>query len=104
MRVRVQYADGRGRRCAVINVPGREEKADMANNDRRRDGPQPWNLYRIVKVEKEKNGRVETKEEWVQCGIAWPMKEREGYTFDLHFTIPEGSKLAILPRQNGNDR
>lgn len=75
----------------------------MANNDRDRrdrrdddrDGPQPWDLCRIVEIKK-RNG--DAKEEWIRCGVAWPMKEREGFTFDLHFAIPEGARMAILPR------
>lgn len=69
-----------------------------------RDAPkaEPWNLQRIV-TKTRRDGEV--IEEWVQCGVAWPMKEREGFTFDVYFALPEGARMAIMPRkQNGGGR
>lgn len=76
----------------------RRDRRDDRDDDRG-EGQQPWDLCRIVEVKK-RDGKL--KEEWVRCGVAWPMREREGFTFDLHFTIPEGSRMAIMPRQPKN--
>lgn len=80
----------------------------MANgryDDRGRGGSngpkvQPWDLYRIVQVEK----RDKVEDEWVQCGVLWKMKEREGLTFTLHFALPEGARMAAMPRTQKEDR
>jgi hypothetical protein len=84
---------------ATDNRSNRRDDRD----DRDSSAPQPWNLHRIVKIQK-LNGEV--KEEWIQCGIAWPLKEREGFTFDLYFALPEGARMAIMPRppKNGGAR
>lgn len=58
----------------------------------------PWNLWRIVEVEK-RGGKKE--DEWIQCGVLWRMKEREGFTWTQFFTIPEGARMAGMPRNDG---
>lgn len=107
MRVRVQYAGRGGRRCEWIDVGG-EEKKNMPNSNYRdrdqRDEPkaQPWDLIRIVPVVKGNK----TEDEWVRCGVLWQMKEREGFSWTMYFAIPEGARMAAMPRQakNGGDR
>ena len=81
----------------------------MANNDRRDrrddrdDEPkaEPWNLFRIVEVTKRNGNKVD---EWVQCGVVWPMKEKEGFSWTQHFAIPEGARMAVMPRRKDNGR
>ena len=106
----VLYGGRGGRRGAWIDVDGGEGRNKMPTDNRNRnerddrDAPkiEPWNLYRIVEVKK-RNGDM--TEEWVQCGVAWPMKKAEGFSFDVHFTIPEGARMAIMPRKtNGGGR
>lgn len=107
MRVRVQYAGRGGRRCEWIDVGGEKEN-EMANSGYRgrddRDEPtvQPWDLIRIVPVTKQ-SGKV-VEDEWIRCGVLWQMKEREGFTWTQHFAIPEGARMAAMPRRGKNDR
>lgn len=61
---------------------------------------QPWDLFRIVEVRK----RDKTEDEWIQCGVLWRMKEREGLTWTMFFAIPEGSRMAALPRPPKEER
>lgn len=56
---------------------------------------QPWDLIRIVPVVR---GNGKTEDEWVRCGVLWQMKEREGFTWQMFFTIPEGARMAAMPR------
>lgn len=105
MRVRVQYAGRGGRRCEWIDVGG-EKESKVPNNYRGRDDEpkvQPWDLLRIVQVQKQ-NGKLD--DEWIRCGVLWQMKEREGFTWTQHFAIPEGARMAAMPRnsKNGGDR
>lgn len=61
----------------------------------RQSGKQrPWTVYRI----KEKTSRDgEVKDEFQPCGVAWPYKEGEGFNIDIHFALPEGTRLTIKP-------
>jgi hypothetical protein len=97
MRVRVQLADRRGRRCAFINLGGREEA--MANNrdrydrgDRDRGGSG--------------GGSSETDTRWVLAGVAWPFKEgKEGFNIETDWPIKQGARLQLTPpRDEGNNR
>lgn len=76
---------------------------DDQDDDQNQKGPQPWNLARIVKIEKRDGS---TKDEFINCGVAWPMKEREGFIFDIYFALPEGARMALMPRppKNGGGR
>ena len=73
-------------------------------NERRSDAPkvEPWNLSIIVS-ETRQDGT--TREHFEQIGTIWPMKEREGFTWTQHVTVPAGSRMAAMPRKrNGGDR
>lgn len=60
---------------------------------------QPWNVFRI-KEQTRRDGEVH--DDFQPCGVAWPLKEGEGFTVDLHFALPEGSRLVIKPRKPSN--
>lgn len=73
----------------------------MAERDQRRGGQsgpkaQPWNLFRIKEVTR-RDGEV--VDEFQPCGVAWPKREGEGFTIDVHFALPEGARLMIAPRK-----
>lgn len=57
---------------------------------------QPWNVARLKDFENKQSGKIETR--FIPCGVAWPMKNREGFTIDLDFAQPEGARLTIMPR------
>jgi len=63
---------------------------------------QPWNVFR-VKPSTRPNG--EAYDDFQPCGVAWPVREGEGFSLDIHFALPEGSRLVIKPRKTtGGDR
>jgi hypothetical protein len=61
---------------------------------------QPWNVFRIKEVVSARDGEVTS--DFQPCGVAWPLKEGEGFNVDVHFQLPEGSRLLIKPRKNPN--
>lgn len=60
---------------------------------------QPWNVFRVKEIASS-DGEVTT--DFQPCGVAWPKKEGEGFTVDLHFAMPEGTRLLIKPRKQPN--
>jgi hypothetical protein len=80
----------------------------MDQRDQRRSGGQrgaapgkvrPWNVFRI-KETADADGVVHS--DFQPCGVAWPLKEGEGFNVDVHFALPEGSRLLIKPRKDSN--
>lgn len=57
----------------------------------------PWNVFRIKEVA-DSDGEVHA--DFQPCGVAWPLKEGEGFNVDVHFQLPEGSRLLIKPRKD----
>ncbi len=105
--MRVQYADRGGRRCEWIDL-GEEKETKMDQRDQRRGSNnqrggkvQPWNVFRIKETTNTRDGEVLT--DFQPCGVAWPLKEGEGFNVDVHFQLPEGSRLLIKPRKNPNN-
>lgn len=82
-------------------------RSNERRDDRRREEPregaeQPWDVFRL-KEKTQRNG--ENRTEWLRCGVAWPMKDgKPGFNLDLEWAIPEGSRLAILPRKPQEER
>lgn len=65
---------------------------------------QPWNVFRVKEVAT-RDG--ELKSDFQPCGVAWPVKDGEGFAVDVHFALPEGTRLLIKPRKqhvNGGGR
>lgn len=84
-------------------MPNNYRDQSRGRDDTRGDEPkvQPWDLIRIVPVLKNNK----TEDEWVRCGVIWQMKEREGFTWTQYFAIPEGARMAAMPRGGKqNDR
>lgn len=103
----MQYAGRGGRRCEWIDIGG-EKDSEMDQRDQRRGGGQrsggkvqPWNVFRIKETADARDGVVNT--DFQPCGVAWPLKEGEGFNVDVHFQLPEGSRLLIKPRKNPNN-
>lgn len=71
-------------------------------NNRGGNKPQPWNVYRLKELPANREGEIKT--DFQQCGVAWPMKESEGFNVDLHFALPEGTRIAIMPRKQQGGR
>jgi hypothetical protein len=77
----------------------RDDRHDRGGGDERE---QPWDAFRL-KEKKRRNGEDVT--EWLRCGVAWPMKDgKAGFTIDFEWEIPEGSRVAIMPRKPKDDR
>ena len=62
----------------------------------------PWNVFRIKETPGDRNN--ETRTDFQPCGVAWPLKDGEpGFNVDLHFALPEGTRLLIKPRKDANE-
>jgi hypothetical protein len=88
-------------------VNDRNQNQNQRRDSREREPAkaQPWNVLRMKEVppeERKDPDKPETR--FIECGVAWPMKNREGFTFTLEFAAPEGARLAIMPRQAREDR
>lgn len=104
-KLRVQWSGWRGR---IVANDHRGEKETEMQNDRDRQQrssgqgngakAQPWNVFR-VKGATRANG--EAYDDFQPCGVAWPLRDGEGFSLDVHFQLPEGSRLVIKPRKGG---
>lgn len=62
----------------------------------------PWNVFRIKVIPPERR-EDEERTDFQPCGVAWPLKGDEpGFNVDLHFALPEGTRLLIKPRKENN--
>jgi hypothetical protein len=78
----------------------RSNQSNQSNQGReygQSDKSTPWNVYRLKEVPPKRDGE-KSDTRFLECGVAWQMKNREGFTIDLDFAVPEGARLAIMPR------
>lgn len=60
-------------------------------------GNRPWNAY-IVRKYQRSDG--EEGSEFLKVGVAFPLKERGGFSLTLHFTTLPSAEVIVLEPEN----
>jgi hypothetical protein len=61
---------------------------------------EPWDALRPIVYRQD--GKEKTR--FRQCGTAWPLTDKEGFSVELDFALPEGARIVIMPRKSRDER
>lgn len=65
-----------------------------SSNQRSTTTAEPWNLLypRSYKVGNEE------RTDFMRIGVAWPLKDREGFSLEFHLDPPRGERIIMMRR------